>query len=230
MKRLALLAFLAPSLCFAYPPTPSVLTDAIFSYAHAFNQGPQGTVGDTYSLQHVNFPFNVATGGCIFTGATNVMFVYQGNDPVLYSTTSDSGARSLSLYTTQYNCQSGSYVAASTTSATLGGLATSSPNVSITDCFGTNLAQCTSWLFTPSALTVSNYSQLGTILTNKPPFGYFPLLQNILGGATTSVASTTLVGIGTVAGAFAPLRLGLSAVLYLALLLWLFHRLRKFQF
>lgn len=107
---------------------------------------------------------------------------------------------------------------------------TASSSASLNDCLGFNMGLCMTYLFLPSAASLSQYSTLGSNLTSKPPLGYLKIAQTLLSNATTTTASTTPQGIGVVAGIFAPLITGLSLLLWFMLVLWMFHRLRNFNF
>lgn len=89
------------------------------------------------------------------------------------------------------------------------------------------LSNCVFTLFVPS--TRPDY-QFGA-LANKPPFGYWTQMVALFQNAsTTGAASTTPVGIGTIGSILSPLVTGLSAILWFLLALWIFHRLRNFNF
>lgn len=91
-----------------------------------------------------------------------------------------------------------------------------------------SVVDCVVVLFVPT--TRPDYTSDFTALAGKPPFGYFTQAMNLFAGATTTSASTTPIGIGTVSTLLAPLVQGLSLILWFLLLLWIFHRLRNFNF
>lgn len=106
--------------------------------------------------------------------------------------------------------------------------ATSTPS----DCQIWKLSDCINYLFIPDpdGLAFVKFSQMKETLMRKPPFGYFAQISSALTNASTTTASTTPVGITVVASILSPLRTGLSLLLWFMLLLWIFHRIRKFEF
>lgn len=102
-----------------------------------------------------------------------------------------------------------------------------------TDCNLFKISDCMNLLFIPSADSLSfvNLSQQKELIFRKPPFGYFSAVKDILNQfSTTTTASTTPVGIGTIATIFAPLLAGLILLLWFILALWIFNRLRLWNF
>lgn len=121
--------------------------------------------------------------------------------------------------------------------ATLSGLASqtftaTTTQIALNSCLpipGTwDMNNCVVALFVPQ--TAPNFSSTFGAIANKPPFGYFNQITTLINSATTTSASTTPVGMAVVATILAPLRLGLSLILWFLLLFWIFHRVRKFNF
>jgi len=106
--------------------------------------------------------------------------------------------------------------------------ATSTPN----ECSVLAIGDCVTLLFVPSAnsLAFVKMTQLQISLMRKPPFGYFTLVEAELSTTTATSSATYLQGMSIIAPFFAFLRTGLSLLLWFMLLLWMFHRLRKFDF
>jgi len=111
--------------------------------------------------------------------------------------------------------------------------ATSTPS----DCNLFKIGDCVNLLFIPSAdsLAFVKLSQIKDTLTRKPPLGYFAAMASLFGNATTSATSTIALSTGIfgstiITDMLAPLRTGLSVLLWLILALWIFHRLRKWEF
>lgn len=95
------------------------------------------------------------------------------------------------------------------------------------------LTNCLTTLFVPSAnsLAMVQISQDKDLIMRKPPFGYFTSIGSLLDGmSTTSAASTTPAGISVLEDMFSPLRTGLSFILWFALFMWVFHRVRRWEF
>ena len=91
-----------------------------------------------------------------------------------------------------------------------------------------NLNDCVQILFVPT--TRPDFESTFSTLSNKPPFGYFTSSLNILNGASTSAASTTPFGMAAISAILSPLRTGLALILWFALLLWIFNRVRHLDF
>jgi len=93
-----------------------------------------------------------------------------------------------------------------------------------------NAALCAA--FKPNQSTLNSYSQLGTDLSTKPPFGYFGAVKAGLVGlaATTTAlsfmdASTT----ATFAPVFTPIRTGFSVVILALAGFWIWNRIRHLE-
>lgn len=91
-----------------------------------------------------------------------------------------------------------------------------------------SLSDCVYTLFVPS--TRPDFESTFGAVAAKPPFGYFTAFSNLLKNATTSTASTTPFGMEVMANILSPIRTGLSLILWFALGMWIFHRVRNFNF
>lgn len=97
------------------------------------------------------------------------------------------------------------------------------------------------FLFIPSDTQQNDiYNRLNNIklaISNKPPFGYFTLINNALGGITegTTTATTTLSSLASstiqsFSSIFSPFYNFFVILLWFLLATWLFHRFRLFNF
>lgn len=78
----------------------------------------------------------------------------------------------------------------------------------------------------------TKFSNIGTSVSKKPPFGYFGAASNALSTVTSSTATTTLLNAtssAAIASVTAPLDSGLAAVIGFMTITWLFHRARHFE-
>lgn len=120
------------------------------------------------------------------------------------------------------------------------------PDGSQTGCYGTstsatlqscNLINVTA--FSPDACVVAlfvpcsrpDYGASFSAISSKPPFGYYTVVVAQLRQATsTGEASTTPTGITQVALWLAPLINGIAYILWFMLIIWIFNRIRKWDF
>jgi hypothetical protein len=97
------------------------------------------------------------------------------------------------------------------------------------------------FLFVPNADEKTDISgrlyNLKSAVSNKPPFGYFALINNALGGITegTTTATTTLSSLASstiqsFSSIFSPFYNFFVILLWFLLATWLFHRFRLFNF
>jgi hypothetical protein len=88
------------------------------------------------------------------------------------------------------------------------------------------------FLFIPSEHSLAQFSDLKTILQNKPPFGYFALLSTSLASITataTPMIATVLIPTTIQTNIFTPFKIGLQAIIWFVGLVWLYKRLTHIQ-
>jgi hypothetical protein len=87
-------------------------------------------------------------------------------------------------------------------------------------------------LFKPSIGSLTRFSNLKTIIENKPPFGYFTSIKNALNNfnasATPAFALTQVSSLMT--NVLNPLRIGLTWVLWVMFGIWIIKRIARFDF
>ena len=110
------------------------------------------------------------------------------------------------------------------------GIATTTCNVSnIAGCFQNALV----YLFWPNASAIASYSTFQALIYQKPPVGYFSLVQNALNGVTsTSSTSSIPWSSGTLSyggSVFSSLRLGIAGILWFFFLIEFWHRIRNIK-
>lgn len=96
-----------------------------------------------------------------------------------------------------------------------------------------SINDCIEYLFVPQ--TRPAYQSTFDRIATKAPFGYWTEISNTLSTATTSTStplalSYAIFGISAIEALMSPLRVGLSIILWLATFLWIFHRIRRFDF
>ena len=89
-------------------------------------------------------------------------------------------------------------------------------------------------LFQPSTNSVSQLVGYKTQIQNKPPFGYITILVNNLNNLSTTTATSSrpfdiVIPQGLRDLIFDPLKTGLTAILWLVSLVWLYNRLKHMQ-
>jgi len=101
-----------------------------------------------------------------------------------------------------------------------------SSTISLGQCLALSIAGCFSYMFVPNTQTLAQFTDLGAELGNKPPFGYWGAVRDLL---ATSTASTTpagyLLGASAVYSWFAVFILGLGSVINLVLIVFIFKRI-----
>lgn len=105
-------------------------------------------------------------------------------------------------------------------------------STSLQECSITQLLGCVGTLFVPSAnsLAFIGFSTMWQTLSRKPPLGYFTAVATELTAATTTTAATYIAAMPVVGNALGTLRTGIALVLWFLLLIWIFNRLRHFNF
>jgi len=97
--------------------------------------------------------------------------------------------------------------------------------------FAYSLCNLFQFLFVPSSQALQNFNNLQTLITSKPPIGYFTAVKNVLSEATTSASSSLSFPSLEFASStvFNPLRSGINWILWVLFGFWAFHRFRKFS-
>lgn len=154
-----------------------------------------------------------------FFGITNIFGIGFGYDTLVEKDTIFTAGTTTTLDTLIENARTTSIEATTTT-------AYASSCLPIPPYF--NAYDCVVYLFVPAHNT--DFSSTFNNLKNKAPFGYFTQTIALFQNATTTNASTTPLGISALAVIFTPLNIGLAAILWFMLALWIFHRIRNFDF
>lgn len=105
---------------------------------------------------------------------------------------------------------------------------TTAQDTSLLDCLTFSIPHCMSYLFYPSEQVLIQYSALGDNLSMKPPFGYFTVTGRIISNASTSATSTNAY-FAFVSNSLGTLIAGLAIIIQLAMVFWLFNRIRKWE-
>jgi len=114
-------------------------------------------------------------------------------------------------------------------------LQSSQYGIATTTCSVSNIAGCFQnalvYLFWPNSSAIASYTTFQALIYQKPPVGYFTLIQNALNGVTaTSSTSSIPWSSGTVSfggSVFGTLRLGIAGILWFFFLIEFWHRLRN---
>lgn len=97
--------------------------------------------------------------------------------------------------------------------------------------FGVYVCRVLLFLFRPSDNDFSQFTTLKSAVINKPPFGYFSQIQNVLNGFSTSTPAYALATSAPLTdNVFNPLKTGLSWILWLVFGFWIFYRIKHFEF
>jgi len=116
-------------------------------------------------------------------------------------------------------------------------LQSSQYGIATTTCSVSNIAGCFQnalvYLFWPNASAIASYSTFQALIYQKPPVGYFSLVQNALNGVTsTSSTSSIPWSSGTLSyggSVFSSLRLGIAGILWFFFLIEFWHRIRNIK-
>jgi hypothetical protein len=84
-------------------------------------------------------------------------------------------------------------------------------------------------LFLPSDTALNQFSDLWNNIKNKPPFGYFTIINSAISGLAVGTTTLAFAGISDIS-IFGTLRLVLMTLLWFLFAFWIFHRLRNFNF
>lgn len=96
--------------------------------------------------------------------------------------------------------------------------------------FGYNFCRVMVFLFIPSDSSTGKFLTLWDTLKTKPPFGYFTESNTQLSSFSTSTPATvSLVALGGIYSFVHPIDLGLSFLVVMAFVFFIYHRLRKFD-
>jgi hypothetical protein len=110
----------------------------------------------------------------------------------------------------------------------LTGLTASSTSVAnITECLTLNLGDCMAALFYPDQSAYDGWAQLELLFGTKPPFGYFSALGGLIGGVASSTPDNA--GANVLRAGFAPLRAGISDILWLMVAIYIIIRLARWD-
>lgn len=103
---------------------------------------------------------------------------------------------------------------------------TCDPNDSV---FQYSLCKLFLYLFQPSSASFNQFSTLGDTIKNKAPFGYLSLITTAFNQLSTSTSAFTLTEVSPlVDNIFDPIKAGLTFILWLIFVIWLFNRIRHF--
>lgn len=152
-----------------------------------------------------------------FLGTTNVLGFYWGYTTLAEKTSTFTVGTSTELGNFMLNLRGQPKTA----------LASTSPNVCIPVPGLFSASDCSKMLFIPDQ--IPNYGANWEAIQNKPPFGYFRTVATILGGASTSTASTTASGLTIFGTIFTPFRIFFGMLIWLVFLIWIFKRTSHFQ-
>ena len=86
------------------------------------------------------------------------------------------------------------------------------------------------YLFYPDSATLTQYSNLQTLIANKMPFGYFTSVKNYLNNlSSTSTPAFSLTGLSDIP-LFDTIKTGLTWILWLIFGFWVIKRVARFEF
>lgn len=86
------------------------------------------------------------------------------------------------------------------------------------------------YLLMPKSSDLAHFNGLFNNIKNKPPFGYFTAAQLAISGLATSTPAVMLAGISLLGVFFSPIRIGFTILIYFLAGLFIFNRLRHFNF
>lgn len=97
--------------------------------------------------------------------------------------------------------------------------------------FGCQLKNSLLWVVQPSPESIQQFSNLGDLIRNKPPLGYFTMLQTNMNNINASSTAVFNIIIPTFirTNIFEPLKTGLTGLMWFVGLVWLFNRLKQIQ-
>jgi hypothetical protein len=93
-----------------------------------------------------------------------------------------------------------------------------------------SLCQAFVWLFYPSQSSLNQFATIKATYQNKPPFGYFPLIQTAISNLSNGTSSVVLITTSTESSfdvVFGTIKTGISWVLYFLLGWWIFHKFKN---
>lgn len=91
-----------------------------------------------------------------------------------------------------------------------------------------NINDCVQALFVPKQ--IPDFASAFGSIRNKAPFGYYNAVSSAFSNISTTTASTTLEGATVLTSILAPIRLIFEALLWFLFALWIFHRIRMWDF
>jgi len=98
--------------------------------------------------------------------------------------------------------------------------------------FVNSLCNLFRFLFVPTPASLERFSEIGELVENKPPFGYWNEIKGEIQNISTSTASFTLTGSDTLSEneVFGVIRTTIVSILWVLFAFWILHRIRKFDF
>jgi len=98
--------------------------------------------------------------------------------------------------------------------------------------FVNSLCNLFRFLFVPTPASLERFSEIGDLVENKPPFGYWNEIKGEIQNISTSTASFTLTGSDTLSEneVFGVIRTTIVAILWVLFAFWILHRIRTFDF
>jgi len=98
--------------------------------------------------------------------------------------------------------------------------------------FNYSLCKLFKFLFVPSTDSLNRFQNIGDVVAEKPPFGYWNIIKGEINSISTSTAAFTFTGMATLSenAVFSTIKSTLTAILWFAFAFWVLHRVRKFDF
>jgi len=98
--------------------------------------------------------------------------------------------------------------------------------------FVNSLCNLFRFLFVPTPASIERFSEIGDLVAEKPPFGYWNEIKGEIQNISTSTASFTLSGSDTLSEneVFGVIRTTIVSILWVLFAFWILHRIRKFDF
>ena len=211
-----------------------------YTNANTFNAIKYQITDTSIGLSLLISTSTIPLGNGIYNWSNQITLPYSGNytaqvslyDTVNATSTDWSAPVSFSLAsTTIHYGDTTTYSGNSTTSTStyIGFLGTQICS-SIFD-VGCNVENVFIVLFQPSTASIQNFTNLGTIIQNKPPFGYFNMLEtdmNNINASGTSIFNITIPYFIQV-NIFTPIQTALAWIVWYVALIWLYRRLKNIQ-
>ena len=110
------------------------------------------------------------------------------------------------------------------------GVGSFSPNCNEGNAVVNGLCTVLAYLLMPKESDLTQFQGLFTGIENKPPFGYFTSSEEAIASLATSTPAASLGALSLLSIFFSPLRIGFTLLIFFLAGLWLFNRLRHFNF